>query len=217
MDSYGDSITIGCRGKIAHYRLLDFFSLWEWGKGGRCVCVCVRRWNVCVGLSLDVYKLLSMNESTECGWVYVQILACVTRARELQRSSHKSAPRSVCARGSGSVFVCFTWAYACAILFNYRSVFEAEANSVIITGNTSFNILWKSTLCVSCELDVFIQHERERGKGERARERARGVKYIEDLFWMTSDSYLMIWCPSFQFYLPLHRLSFQICGSKWPC
>lgn len=29
MDSYGDSVTIGCRGKIAHYRLLDFFSLWE--------------------------------------------------------------------------------------------------------------------------------------------------------------------------------------------
>ena len=42
----------------------------------------------------------------------------------------------------------FTLACACAVLFNYRSGFEAEANSAIITGNTSFNILWKSTLCV---------------------------------------------------------------------
>lgn len=60
---------------------------------------------------------------------------------------------SVCVRlrvwRLGGVFVrAFTLAFACAILFNYRSGFEAEANSAIITGNTSFNILWKSTLCV---------------------------------------------------------------------
>lgn len=58
------------------------------------------------------------------------------------------APLCVCVWEWRCVCACFTLAYACAILFNYRSGFEAEVNSAIITGNTSFNILWKSTPCV---------------------------------------------------------------------
>lgn len=46
MDSYGDKITMGCLGKIAHYRLQTSLS--------QCACP-----------GLCVYKHLSMKESIE--------------------------------------------------------------------------------------------------------------------------------------------------------
>lgn len=127
---------------------------------------------------------------------------------ELEWSAHKSAPHSVCVCVRACVClgawrrVCafFTLAYACVILFNYRSGFEAEANSAIITGNTSFNILWKSTphstpvrvcVCVWGVLYiVFILHERR----NRRWRSVRGM-YMECLSWMAASSSLMSSCP----------------------
>lgn len=102
------------------------------------------------------------------------------REYELQQSTYKSAPHSVCVRvcvcvSGGAwrcVCACFTLAYACAILFNYRSGFEAEANSAVITGNTSFNILWKSTLCVSC---TYLFSVREKNRRRKIKERERNT------------------------------------------
>lgn len=98
-----------------------------------------------------------MNEFIECVWV--QIWACVKGEYELQQSQGGSV--CVCVRGCTQVCVrAFLW-HVCVILFNYRSGFEAEANSAIITGNTSFNILWKSTPRVSfCTSKLFIQPAR---------------------------------------------------------
>lgn len=167
------------------------------------------RWVVCVCAlsSLDVPEHLSMNESIECVCVCVHILACVMREYELQWSTHRSAPRSVCVSVCAHlwewrcVWEHFTLAYACAILFNYRSGFEAEANSAIITGNTSFNILWKSTLCVwvvSCTY-LFSLWERNRKSGrETQRERCTTYGGL-----VVNDLVLASWSCALPFIPPL--------------
>lgn len=98
----------------------------------------------------------------------------------------------------------------CVILFNYRSGFETEANSAIITGNTSFNILWKSTpcvsLCVSRTLSLFIQPERG------TQEEKLGGSALNDFRLL---QYLAISRLLFHPSVRLHRLSFHICVSKW--
>lgn len=163
-----------------------------------------QRWVMCV--CVHVY-VCACSLKPWCAWalvyervhwvcVCVHILACVMREYELQWSTHRSAPRLVCVSVCAHlwewrcVWEHFTLAYACAILFNYRSGFEAEANSAIITGNTSFNILWKSTLCVwvvSCTY-LFSLWWRNRKSGretQRDRGRERDVRRMAGLLWMT--------------------------------
>jgi len=71
MDGYGDSITIGCLGKIAFYRFLFSFPC------GSEIKMCVMKWKVCVCSSHHVYDDLSMNESIEC--VSAKLSTCYRR------------------------------------------------------------------------------------------------------------------------------------------
>lgn len=77
-----------------------------------------------------------------CGYKFEHVLK-----ESMNYSNLKGVGGGVGAHAGVSVRA-FPW-HVCVILFNYRSGSEVEANSAIITGNTSFNILWKSTPCVS--------------------------------------------------------------------
>lgn len=162
--------------------------------------MCVRRWRMCVCESLGVNEPIegvskccrSINSSNllkSCAQFAVCVFAWRLGCRIL------GVKRCVCAW--------LTLAQACAILFNYRSGFESEANSAIITGNTSFNILWKSSERVWVCVYEWMESELHLNM------------FIQPLKGTENENYeIMISRRFFHPSFTPHSLSFHICVSK---